>query len=301
MTDNIFKVGQYLLFPNRSNSRHNGGDTDTSIRAIDAHLGVEYNCKILSIEQFHQYMILLDQLPAHPSINRIVQVVLGRRYAYLFYDRHCDDLYSYIRKNGCINEEDCLSIFRQIVQVVAHCHKHGIILNDLKLRKFLFMDTNRDTIVIDGLEDGCILVDPNDKPSIKHRCPAYVAPEMLQPGGYYSSKSADIWSLGVMFYTMVVGKYPFQDTDPNKLFEKIRNCTYDLPDTISAKSKCLIKALLRLQPEQRLTAEAILQHPWLYAKSFTFYTPINLIDRKGSDQTVPDSLMSDDDNTLYHP
>lgn len=142
ITDNIFKINQYLLFPNRSNSCSKG-DTDTFVRAIDAHLGIEFNCKILSIEQFHQYMLLLDQLPAHSNVNRIVQVVLGKRYAYLFYDRHCDDLYSYVRKNGCINEQDCLSIFRQIVQVVAHCHQHDIIVNDLKLRKFLFMDTNR--------------------------------------------------------------------------------------------------------------------------------------------------------------
>lgn len=107
--------------------------------------------------------------------------------------------------------------------------------------------------------------------SDKHGCPAYVSPEILSVSkGCYSAKQADCWSLGVILYTLLVGRYPFHDTNPSVLFCKIRRGTYVIPDSLSSNAKCLIRSLMRREPSQRLSAEDVLSHRW-----FKNYRSIN--------------------------
>uniref|UniRef100_A0A8C5RC98 Protein kinase domain-containing protein n=1 Tax=Laticauda laticaudata TaxID=8630 RepID=A0A8C5RC98_LATLA len=96
----------------------------------------------------------------------------------------------------------------------------------------------------------------------KHGCPAYVGPEILSCKGSYSGKAADIWSLGVALYTLLVGCYPFQGTKPILLFGKICRGRFTVPSDLSPKAQCLIRCLLRRDPAERLTASGILLHPW---------------------------------------
>merc|ERR1719204_2210174 len=55
-----------------------------------------------------------------------------------------------------------------------------------------------------------------------HGCPAYVSPEILRTNTRYSGRAADMWGLGVMLYTMLVGRYPFHGAEHSGLFAKIR-------------------------------------------------------------------------------
>lgn len=127
-----------------------------------------------------------------------------------------------------------------------------------------------------GLEDAIVLSDAsNDRMIDRHGCPAYVSPEILQctaifsdkqpamaANETYSGRAADIWSLGVILYTMLVGRYPFQDIDPTALFARIAVGRYTIPSCLSAPARCLIQDLLTRDPEKRLTAAEILRHPW---------------------------------------
>ena len=120
---------------------------------------------------------------------------------------------------------------------------------------------------MEGLEDACLLDDDSDDSlTDKHGCPAYVSPEILNPPvRCYSGKAADIWGVGVMLYTILIGRYPFHDVEPSALFSKIRQGQYVIPDSVSARAKCLIRALLRREPSERLIASEILRHPWFTA------------------------------------
>jgi len=145
----------------------------------------------------------------------------------------------------------------------------------------------RTQLKLESLEDAYVLEDENDDRLMdKHGCPAYVSPEILTASHSYSGRAADTWSLGVMAYTMLIGRYPFHDVEPSTLFTKIRRGQYSIPDTITSLAKCLIRSLLRHEPTERLTADQILQHPW-----FTLSARISCGKRsndKDSDQTVPD-------------
>lgn len=124
----------------------------------------------------------------------------------------------------------------------------------------------RTRLALLGLND-CVLLHGNhddDSLTDRHGCPAYVSPELLTNGkGSYSGRAADIWSLGVSLYTMLIGRYPFQDTQPAALFAKIRRGAFSLPDWLSPQAKCLIGCMLRKSPAERLEVSELLMHPWL--------------------------------------
>ena len=62
-------------------------------------------------------------------------------------------------------------------------------------------------------------------------------------------------------------RYPFHGAEHTGLFAKIRRGQFNLPDSLSSRAKCLIRCLLKKEPEERLTTEDVLVHPWLLAGS----------------------------------
>lgn len=187
----------------------------------------------------------------------------------------------------------------QIVAAVLHCHENGVVLRDLKLRKFVFKNQERTELRLDGLEDAYILNDDSDDQlTDKHGCPAYVSPEILNPNETYSGRSADVWSLGVMLYTMLVGRYPFHDCDPSALFGKIRRGQFSVPPGLSPKARCLIKNLLRREPQDRLSADQILKHPWFTNCSSTS-SFVTIIDHKNMDQMVPNMVVHEAEDNFF--
>lgn len=157
-------------------------------------------------------------------------------------------------------------------------YSHGFICSD---RTELRLDGLDDAVVLDGDEASDTLTD-------KHGCPAYVSPEILSARNGYSGKCADLWSLGVMIYTMLVGRYPFHDREPVVLFGKIRRGAYKIPDTVPARAKCLVRNLLRREPGERLSAAEALEHPW-FTRPILVEPPNRPVPaQKGVDQAVPD-------------
>lgn len=149
---------------------------------------------------------------------------------------------------------------------------HSVIMCYVNFRTRLCLHTLDDAHLQDGTD---ILTD-------RHGCPAYICPEMLQPGSY-SGQAADLWSLGIILYTLLVGHYPFFDTNPQNLFSKIRSGYYPMPENVSSLAKSVISSLLAYDPSKRVPAEAILEHPWFRKATDdppAYCTP-------PADQTVP--------------
>eukprot|EP00088_Acartia_fossae_P016254 TRINITY_DN19098_c0_g1_i1.p1 TRINITY_DN19098_c0_g1~~TRINITY_DN19098_c0_g1_i1.p1 ORF type:complete len:592 (-),score=137.63 TRINITY_DN19098_c0_g1_i1:82-1857(-) len=234
-------------------------------RCLHIESNMEYICKVKPLDSACQRLLTAHyRVDGHPNINTIQEVVIGRHRVYLVLPPCHGDLHSYVRSRRRLREATARALFRQVVAAVHHAHARGIVLRDLKLRKFVFTDESRTELKLESLEDAVVLEDPEDDIlSDKHGCPAYVSPEILKSNTQYSGRAADMWGLGVMLYTMLVGRYPFHGAEHSGLFAKIRRGQFSLPDHLSSRAKCLIRCLLRREPEERLTTDDVLVHPWL--------------------------------------
>ena len=95
--------------------------------------------------------------------------------------------------------------------------------------------------------------------------PNYIAPEIID-GKQGHSYEVDIWSLGVIIYTLLIGKPPFETSDVKTTYRKIKMNAYSFPDhiTISEASKNLITKILNLDPSKRPTLDEILEHQFFH-------------------------------------
>ncbi|XP_053107072.1 tribbles homolog 3 isoform X2 [Hemicordylus capensis] len=255
----VSQIGSYILLEATEGGR--------CYRAVHRHTEAEYTCKVYPAKSYPEVMTPYSTLPSHPNVACVAEVIVGDQNVYIFFQPGRGDMHNYVRQRKRLPEREAAALFQQMAEAVAHCHQHGIVLRDLKLRKFVFADRERSRLLLENLEDSWVLTGPDDSLEDKHGCPAYVGPEILSSKSSYSGKAADIWSLGVVLYTLLVGCYPFQDTKPALLFGKIRRGRFAVPEDLSPKARCLIRCLLRKDPSERLTASGVLLHPWLATAS----------------------------------
>jgi polo-like kinase 1 len=93
--------------------------------------------------------------------------------------------------------------------------------------------------------------------------PNYIAPEILENKGH--SYEVDIWSLGVILYTQLIGKPPFETPEVKTTYKRIKQCLYSFPDhiTISEHARNLITRILVLDPSKRPTLDEIMADPFM--------------------------------------
>lgn len=261
----------------------------------------EFVCKIIPLNKYREILAPYWAVGYHPNISNIEEILLDSSSAYVIFQRQFEDLHSYIRRQRRLRESEANDLFSQIVSAVDHCHQSGVIIRDLKLRKFVFKDSGRTQLLLNGLEEAHVLNDPDDdQMTDKHGCPAYVSPEILYSTHGYSGKAADVWSLGVVLYTMLIGQYPFHDTDVGILFKKIRHGYYSIPDSISPRAKCLIKNILRTKPSERLSIAEISTHPWFTnCRQKVTAPPRSDVTVTEQDQRVPEIRIDMDDGGLF--
>lgn len=98
-----------------------------------------------------------------------------------------------------------------------------------------------------------------------------MAPEVLAQANY-DGKAADVWSCGVVLYTLLTGAFPFRDPQEQgmnpvvllqRVFPRILAGSFEMPPGLSSDCQSVLKAMLTVDPEQRIPAAQLLQHPWL--------------------------------------
>lgn len=168
------------------------------------------------------------------------------------------ELFDYLVKRGKCNDDEARKFFQQMICAVEYCHRHKIVHRDLKPENLL-IDREKNVKIADfGLSN--IMTDGN---FLKTSCgsPNYAAPEVIS-GKLYAGPEVDVWSCGVILYVLLVGRLPFDDDYIPALFKKISAGNFHMPSYISTGAARLIKAMLQVNPVQRITIPEIRQDPW---------------------------------------
>jgi len=152
----------------------------------------------------------------------------------------------------------------QLLSAMRYLHAHAIIHRDLKLGNLFLSDGMQIRVGDFGLATQ--LTHPEERKRTICGTPNYIAPEVLD-GKDGHSFEVDVWAFGVILYTMIIGKPPFETTDVKHTYKRIRENAYSFPDhvPISAHARSLITAILRPVPADRLTVEEIVTHEFFTA------------------------------------
>jgi calcium-dependent protein kinase len=200
----------------------------------------------------------------HPNIVKYYETYNDEKFFHIIME-YCTggELFEKVIKKTLFDEESVRSILFKISSAIHHCHSIDIVHRDLKPENILFENNSEfsDIKIIDfGLSRKIFSGD--DLKSIVGS-PFYVAPEVLK--GRYDNK-CDIWSIGVLAYSLLSGKPPFFSENRTELFHKIENEIVSFTDKIwcgiSSAAIDFIKSCLIKQPKKRLNSKKIISHKW---------------------------------------
>lgn len=216
----------------------------------------------VSVKEEAERLCLLQQ---HQHIITIYSVSHSRQYSYVFMELAAGgELFDYLLSRGRLTEAEARTLFRQLVSAVEYCHAHFIVHRDLKLENVLLTADDGSIRLIDfGMS---CRVRPGEL--LYRRCgsPDYVAPEILRNSGYTGPPS-DLWSMGVMLYTLLHGHLPFGGKQRPPVQERLnaikRGDFVVSNDSLSLECKDLLYSLLTLDPRERLTLPLLRHHLWL--------------------------------------
>uniref|UniRef100_A0A6Q2YN59 non-specific serine/threonine protein kinase n=1 Tax=Esox lucius TaxID=8010 RepID=A0A6Q2YN59_ESOLU len=148
---------------------------------------------------------------------------------------------------------------REIVSAVQYCHQKRIVHRDLKAENLL-LDADMNIKIADfGFSNEFTL---GSKLDTFCGSPPYAAPELFQ-GKKYDGPEVDVWSLGVILYTLVSGSLPFDGQNLKELRERVLRGKYRIPFYMSTDCENLLKKLLVLNPGKRGSLEQIMRDRWM--------------------------------------
>ncbi|XP_072161684.1 serine/threonine-protein kinase MARK2 isoform X3 [Bemisia tabaci] len=190
----------------------------------------------------------------HPNIVKLFQVIETEKTLYLVMEYASGgEVFDYLVLHGRMKEKEARAKFRQIVSAVQYCHQKKIIHRDLKAENLL-LDSEMNIKIADfGFSNEFT---PGNKLDTFCGSPPYAAPELFQ-GKKYDGPEVDVWSLGVILYTLVSGSLPFDGSTLRELRERVLRGKYRIPFYMSTDCENLLKKFLVLNPVKRASLESL--------------------------------------------
>ncbi|XP_023203820.1 MAP/microtubule affinity-regulating kinase 3-like isoform X2 [Xiphophorus maculatus] len=196
----------------------------------------------------------------HPNIVKLFEVIETEKTLYLVMEYASGgEVFDYLVAHGRMKEKEARAKFRQIVSAVQYCHQKHIVHRDLKAENLL-LDADMNIKIADfGFSNEFTL---GGKLDTFCGSPPYAAPELFQ-GKKYDGPEVDVWSLGVILYTLVSGSLPFDGQNLKELRERVLRGKYRIPFYMSTDCENLLKRFLVLNPGKRGTLEQIMKDRWI--------------------------------------
>ncbi|XP_026072211.1 serine/threonine-protein kinase MARK2-like isoform X7 [Carassius auratus] len=213
-----------------------------------------------SLQKLYREVRLMKFLN-HPNIVKLFEVIDTEKTLYLVMEYASGgEVFDYLVAHGRMKEKEARAKFRQIVSAVQYCHQKCIVHRDLKAENLL-LDADMNIKIADfGFSNEFTM---GNKLDTFCGSPPYAAPELFQ-GKKYDGPEVDVWSLGVILYTLVSGSLPFDGQNLKELRERVLRGKYRIPFYMSTDCENLLKKFLILNPTKRGSLEQqIMKDRWM--------------------------------------
>ncbi|XP_071162584.1 ribosomal protein S6 kinase alpha-5-like [Mytilus edulis] len=227
---------------------------------------------------------ILKHCQGHPNIVTIMDVFSDELHTYIVMELlKGGELLNRLRKKKNFTEPEASEIMFKLVQAVSFMHSKGVVHRDLKPENLIFQD-DTDNAEIKIVDFGFARFYKPEMQKLETPCFTlpYAAPEVLKTwttkDGY--TQSCDLWSLGVILYTMLSGTVPFQtyksDDSAECIMKRIKGGQFDFSTPewkdVSEQAKDLIQGLLTVEPSKRLTMDDLKDNEWLNRHNSSCYS-----------------------------
>ncbi|KAK8943323.1 Calcium-dependent protein kinase 7 [Platanthera guangdongensis] len=240
----------------------------------DKETGEKFACKSISkqklrtaidIEDVRREVEIMRHMPTHLNVVCLKDTYEDDHAVHLVMEL-CEggELFDRIVARGHYTERAAAAVTKTIVEVVQVCHKHGVMHRDLKPENFLFAN-KKETAALKAIDFGLsVFFTPGERFTEIVGSPYYMAPEVLKRN---YGQEVDVWSAGVILYILLCGVPPFWAETEQGVAQAIIRSVVDFKrdpwPKISDSAKDLVKKMLNPDPKQRLSAQGVLDHPWL--------------------------------------
>ncbi|KAH6781565.1 calcium-dependent protein kinase 30 [Perilla frutescens var. hirtella] len=219
----------------------------------------------VDVEDVRREVAIMSSLPEHGNIVKLRASYEDNEAVHLVMEL-CEggELFDRIVARGHYSERAAAAVAKTVAEVVRMCHQHGVMHRDLKPENFLFANKKENSAlkVIDfGLS---VFFKPGEIFSEIVGSPYYMAPEVLKRN---YGPEVDIWSAGVILYILLCGVPPFWAETEQGVALAILRGVIDFKrepwPQVSESAKSLVRQMLEPDPKKRLTAQQVLDHPWI--------------------------------------
>jgi len=197
----------------------------------------------------------------HPSILELLTFFEDENYVYLVLEL-CEngELARFLKShNRVFTEQEARTTFQQVVSGTLYLHSHGIMHRDLSLAN-LMLTRDMDVKIGDfGL--ATVVSSPGERHMTMCGTPNFISPEVATRSSH--GLEADVWGLGCLLYTLLVGRPPFDTAGVRSTLTKVVMADFTLPLSLSNEVRDLILSLLKKNPSERIKLGDIGDHPWL--------------------------------------
>ncbi|OWA53890.1 Serine/threonine kinase SAD-1 [Hypsibius exemplaris] len=258
-----------MVGPYRLEKTLGKGQTGTVKLGIHYNTGEKIAVKCINKEKLSESVltkvereIAIMKLIEHPYVLALKEVYESERFLYLLLEHvGGGELFDYLVKKGRLTPKEARKFFRQIISALDFCHSHGICHRDLKPENLLLDDKTNIRIADFGMAS----LQMNGS-MLETSCgsPHYASPEVIR-GERYDGRKADVWSCGVILYALLVGALPFDDDNLRNLLEKVKKGVFHIPHFVPPECQNLLRGMIEVDPNKRLTITQINRHPWACA------------------------------------
>lgn len=212
----------------------------------------------------------------HKHVLHLQEMFIDARLAYFVMEKCAYGLFQFMERMSELNERSVGNIVEQMLQGVAHVHSIGIVHRDIKADNFLVGGKNRSTIKLSDFGLAARL-SANGMLTGHYGTAPYMSPEMVT-GQLYGVKT-DVWSMGVLAYTLLFGSFPYSPTPKVKNSEAMRAAIVQgkpptfqptFPSMEQMRSESVVEfaeSLLERDPAKRPCANDALKLPYMVAVS----------------------------------